>query len=226
MNTKLFLKIFSGIIWLISGLAVLKAQTVTDIDGNVYKTVTIGTQTWMAENLKTTKYNDGTPIPLVADTMVVRAMGRKPVSVPLWIVVGSGAYCWYYNIKIAAYHVYGALYNRIAVNTRMLCPTGWHVLGIDEWTTLTNYLGDSIAGGKLKENGTVNWHYPNTGATNESGFTALPGGWRDENGVYQEIGYQGVFWSSTYSYPCARCPRGNKKVSISYDSSQVEYAVG
>jgi len=226
MKTKKLLMVFTGIILFLSGSAASKAQTIADIDGNVYKTVTIGTQTWMAENLKTTKYNDSTSIPLVADTMVVIIVGRRPARVPLWMVVGSGAYCWYNNNLTAYKNVYGALYNRNAVNSKMLCPTGWYVPGIDEWTILTNYLGDSVAGGKLKENDTTHWHSPNTAATNESGFTALPGGYRDGNGVYQDIGYQGVFWSSTIYYAGGRAPRTNKYVSISCDSSSVEYAKG
>jgi uncharacterized protein (TIGR02145 family) len=158
--------------------------TVTDTDGNVYQTVTIGTQVWMKENLKTTRYNDGSPIPLVT-------VGST------WINLTTGGYCWY-NDSIAYGNTYGALYNWYAVNTGKLAPKGWHVPSDSEWTVLTTYLGGaSVAGGKLKEVGTTHWGSPNTGATNETGFTALPGGVRDYNGTFSHIGSYGFWWSST-----------------------------
>jgi uncharacterized protein (TIGR02145 family) len=159
--------------------------TVTDNDGNVYNTVTIGTQTWMAENLKTTKYNDNTSIPLVTDNTA-------------WAALTTSGYCWYNNDAATYKATYGALYNWYTVNTGKLCPTGWHVPTDAEWTTLTTYLGgESIAGGKLKATGTTYWASPNTGATNESGFTALPGGYRYGNGTCFSIGGYGIWWSST-----------------------------
>jgi uncharacterized protein (TIGR02145 family) len=168
-----------------AGLTELQAQTVKDIDGNVYKTVTIGKQVWMAENLKTTKYNDGTAIPLVADDKA-------------WEALTAPAYCWYNNDATANKKTYGALYNWYTVNTNKLCPKGWHVPTDEEWTTLTTYLkGESVAGGKLKETGTTHWQSPNTGATNETGFTALPSGTRSYNGTYYPIGSLGFWWSST-----------------------------
>jgi len=154
-------------------------STVTDIDGNVYKTVTIGTQTWMAENLKTTKYNDGTNIPNVTDSVT-------------WAGLSTPGYCWYEN-NIANKTTYGALYNWYAVNTAKLAPTGWHVSTYAEWTTLTN----SVAGGKLKEIGTTHWDSPNTGATNETGFTALPGGIRYYDGQFDDVGSTGGWWGAT-----------------------------
>jgi len=159
--------------------------TVTDIDGNVYKTITIGTQTWMAENLRTTKYRDGTAIPNVTDNTA-------------WSNLTTPAYCWYSNDASSYKSRYGALYNWYAVNTGMLAPTGWHVATDAEWTTLTTFLGgESVAGGKLKETGTVNWGSPNTGATNSSGFTALPGGCRfNYDGAFNYAGYDGNWWSS------------------------------
>ena len=165
------------------GLTGLQAQTVKDIDGNVYKTVTIGKQVWMAENLKTTKYNDGTSIPLVTDSTAWKAL-RTP------------AYCWYNN-DIANKEIYGALYNWYAVKTNKLCPSGWHVPNDAEWTTLTTYLGDvNVSGGKLKETGTTHWKNPNTGADNSSGFTALSGGYRFFNGTFFYNGYLGYWWCS------------------------------
>ena len=160
--------------------------TVTDIDGNVYKTVKIGNQWWMAENLKVTKYKDGSAIPNVTKGT-------------LWNGLTTGAYCNYDN-KESNVATYGRLYNWYAINTGNLCPTGWHVPTDAEWTTLIDYLGGtSVAGGKLKETGTTHWNSPNTGATNETGFTALPGGYRGINGAFFSIGYYGYWCSATES---------------------------
>lgn len=162
----------------------LRAQ-VTDIDGNVYQTVTIGTQVWMKENLKTTKYNDGTSIPNVTDNTA-------------WGSLTTGAYCIYNNDPAIA-NVYGKLYNYFAViDNRNICPTGWHVPSDTEWTILETYLGGtSIAGGRLKETGTTHWLPPNTGATNETGFTALPSGSRYYTGAFEYLYNVGHWWSST-----------------------------
>lgn len=160
-------------------------NTVTDIDGNIYHTVTIGTQVWMVENLKTTKYNDGTSIPNVTTDNTV------------WTNLLTPGYCWYNNDETTYKSTYGALYNWYTVNTGKLAPLGWHVPTDTEWTTLTTYLGGgSIAGGKLKETGTSHWSSPNTGATNETGFTAIPVGGRGNYGAFGSIGYDGNWWSS------------------------------
>jgi uncharacterized protein (TIGR02145 family) len=165
------------------------SNTVTDIDGNVYHTVTIGTQVWMVENLKTTRYNNGISIPLVTD-------------VTAWYNLITPGYCWYNN-DINYKDIYGALYDWYTVNTGKLAPTGWHVPSDAEWTILTDFLGgESVAGGKMKTIGTIEagtglWFAPNTGATNESGFTALPGGNRLYSGVFYDIGNTGFWWSST-----------------------------
>ena len=157
---------------------------ITDIDGNVYDTVTIGTQTWMKENLKTTHYADGSAIPLVNDNAA-------------WINLTTPGYCWYDNDRATYAQTYGALYNWHTVNTGKLCPTGWHVPTSAEWETLITYLGGwIIAGGKLKETGTEHWQSPNEGATNESGFTAHPGGWVSGEG-FTDISTSGPLWSST-----------------------------
>ena len=157
---------------------------ITDYDGNEYQTVFIGKQLWMAENLKTTTYDDGTPIPNVTGNTE-------------WSYLTTGAYCWYNN-EASYKDAYGALYNWYTVNTGKLCPTDWHVPTDSEWTTLTEYLGGmSVAGGKLKEVGTTHWDNPNTGATNESGFTALPGGYRLGYKSFKNIGNNGCWWSST-----------------------------
>lgn len=163
--------------------------TVTDIDGNVYKTVTIGTQTWMAENLKVTKYRNGDPIPNITVNST-------------WAALTSGAYCWYNN-SAPNKTIYGALYNWYAVvDSRNLAPTGWHIPTDAEWTTLTTSLGgESVSGGKLKEAGTTHWISPNTGATNSSGFTALPGGFRvKDDRFFDGMGEYGLWWSNT-EYP-------------------------
>jgi len=159
--------------------------TVTDIDGNVYHTVTIGTQVWMVENLKTTKYRNGDPIPNV--TLDAS-----------WTALTSGAYCLYNN-DAANKITYGALYNWFAVSdSRNIAPVGWHVPTDAEWTTLTDYLGGtSVAGGKLKESGTSHWITPNTGATNSNSFTALPGGFRGFNGAFNYVDYYGFWWPTT-----------------------------
>lgn len=159
--------------------------TITDQDGNVYKTVTIGTQTWMAENLRTTTYNDGTTIPNIT------GIG--------WTDLTTGAYCNYNNTtNTDTIATFGRLYNWFAVNTGKLAPKGWHVPTDAEWITLTNYLGgDSITGYKLKEIGTKHWRSPNTRATNEVGFTALPGGFCIENSLFGNIGNIAFWWSTT-----------------------------
>jgi uncharacterized protein (TIGR02145 family) len=156
--------------------------TVTDIDGNDYKTVTIGTQTWMAENLRVTKYNDGTSIPNVTDSIA-------------WEALTTGAYCNQQNDDGNS-QIFGRLYNWYAVSTGKLCPAGWHIPDLDEWNVLVDYLGgQSIAGGKLKETGFNHWSSLNTNATNESGFTALPGGYRYLSEFNFEGG-TGVWWST------------------------------
>jgi len=158
--------------------------TVTDIDGNIYHTITIGTQIWMVENLKVTRYNDGSNIPFITDNTS-------------WSALTTPGYCWYNNDATTNKNIYGALYNWFTVNTGKLCPSGWHVPSDVEWQTLSNNLGgNSVAGGKLKEAGTSHWHSPNVGATNESGFTALPGSCRNSNGTFYTANYSGLYWGS------------------------------
>ena len=167
--------------------------TMTDNNGNVYKTITIGTQTWMAENLKTTKYRNGDPIANVTGSS--------------WTSLVTGAYCWYNNDSTIYKSIYGALYNWYSVNdSRNIAPAGWHVATDSEWTTLTTFLGgESVAGVKLKETGISHWLTPNTGSTNNSGFTALPGGNNDKSGSFNLVSYNGYWWSSTdYSSTNAR----------------------
>jgi uncharacterized protein (TIGR02145 family) len=163
--------------------------SVTDIDLNVYNTVTIGTQTWIVENLKTTKYNDNTEIPLITDNNA-------------WAALTSPGYSWYYN-ETSYKNNFGALYNWYTVDSssnggKNVCPVGWHVPTVAEWATLTTFLGgENVAGGKLKEIGSTIWTNPNMGANNETGFSALPGGSRDLYGFFNGIGTYGIWWAVT-----------------------------
>jgi uncharacterized protein (TIGR02145 family) len=159
-----------------------------DGDNNYYPVVQIGTQLWMAENLKTTKYNDGKDIPNVTGS-------------EKWVVLTTGAYCNYDNSTDDNFiATYGRLYNWYAVNTGKLAPVGWHVPTDAEWTQLTDYLGGVfVASGKLKESVTTHWFSPNEGATNETGFSALPGGYRFKEGTFANLGRIGYWWSATSS---------------------------
>jgi len=165
--------------------------SVSDIDGNIYKTIQIGTQLWMAENLKTTKFNDGTLIPDVTDEIE-------------WQNLTTPGYSWYNNDAASYKTTFGALYNWYAVSTDKLCPTGWHVPIDSEFKTLSDYLGDN-SGNKLTETGSNHWiGFDDLGATNGSGFTGLPGGFRyyyhSNNGPevnFAGIGETGSWWSAT-----------------------------
>jgi Fibrobacter succinogenes major domain (Fib_succ_major). len=178
------IKLFAVAIFLL-GITGCQTHSIKDVDGNKYKTVTIGTQVWMAENLKTTKYNDGTEIPLVTNN-------------DNWAKLTTPAYSWYDNDTSENKKTYGALYNWYSVNTNKLCPKGWHVPTDGDWMIMVTYLkeGESV-GGSMKEVGTNHWKIPNTGATNKSGFTALPGGYRSVEGIFNYIGIFGYWWSST-----------------------------
>jgi uncharacterized protein (TIGR02145 family) len=249
MRTKKFLIILTGIILYVAAgcdklelatipivktdsLAVVKSDslpitfnpdlnygTVTDIDGNEYKTVQIGTQTWMAENLRTTRYDDGSAIQLLKAVRAhYNADPNDPGSIIYldseWDTIGlfSKSYCWPVDDKTIA-NPYGALYTWCAAmngaasssqspsGIQGVCPTGWHLPSDQEWTTLTEYLGgQSVAGGKLKEADTIHWASPNSdletgeGATNESGFTAVGSG---EAGDGLLLKLMCKWWSST-----------------------------
>jgi uncharacterized protein (TIGR02145 family) len=160
---------------------------ITDADGNVYTSVTIGTQVWMIENLKTTKYGNGDLIGTTTPATLDISAEDTP------------KYQWAYDGNESNVNTYGRLYTWYAVtDTRNVCPVGWHVPTDAEWTTLTTSLGgEDVAGGKLKEAGTSHWITPNEGATNSSGFTALPSGYRLDNGAYKNFGYYDYWWSST-----------------------------
>jgi len=152
---------------------------VTDIDGNVYKTLSIGNQIWMAENLKVSRFNEGTQI---GTTFTMFSL--------------ASAYCWYNNDSATYGNTYGALYNWYAAKTGKLCPVGWHVPSDLEWTALGDYLGgSSVAGSKMKEAGIEHWITPNRGSTNESGFSGLPAGNRNGD-FFGGIGTIGEWWST------------------------------
>jgi uncharacterized protein (TIGR02145 family) len=164
-------------------------STVSDVDNNTYNTVQIGTQCWTQSNLKVSKYSNGDNIP-------------TGLSNSAWENTTSGAYAIYNNAPVND-GLYGKLYNHYAVTDgRGLCPTGWHVPSDAEWTTLENQLGgSSVAGGALKSTATQptpgGWASPNSGATNSSGFTALPGGFRLNSGDFFHLTDYGYWWSSS-----------------------------
>ena len=200
------LKFENGNYVIIPGLSAanptIKENIVTDIDGNNYKFVVIGNQTWMSENLKTTKYNDGTNIPNVTDNT-------------LWSNLSSGAWS-YYNNDIENNNIYGKLYNGHVTNSstngnKNVCPTGWHVPSVMEWTILSNYLGGSdIAGSKLKEAGTTHWLSPNSDANNASNFTAVASGTKFPDGHFDSFGTWTTLWSNNGSnYMDLNCANGN-----------------
>ena len=154
----------------------------TDIDGNNYTSIVIGSQTFLKENLKTTRYLNGDAIP----TTTTDVSGEA-----------SPKYQWAYNDDEDNVSTYGRLYTwYTATDSRNICPTGWHVPSDAEWEALKAYLGgELVSGGLVKETGTTHWQTPNTGATNTTGFTALPAGYRTLNGSYASIGLTGPFWS-------------------------------
>lgn len=189
---------------IIMGVDACGGGTVTDIDDHIYKTVTIGKQIWLAENLRVTRYRNGDPIPYVTDNNE-------------WYNLTTGAYC-HYDHDTSYVATYGRLYNWYAVaDSRGIAPEGWHVPSDEEWKQLEMYLGMSRAeadrrggmrgtneGGKLKTTGTIEagtglWYSPNRDATNESGFSALPAGYRQYLGWFDALHYRARFWSSTES---------------------------
>ena len=177
------------------------SDAVTDIDGNYYNIVNIGTQVWLTENLRVTHFADGSSIQQVSDNTE-------------WSGLSTPGFCWYDN-DINNKNTYGALYNWYTVDAasnggKNLCPDGWHVSSDAEWNSLASFLDPtlSVSGGKLKEAGTTHWQSPNTGATNESGFTALPGGSRDIFGHFSNIGTNGLWWTATVSDPGYSYMRG------------------
>jgi uncharacterized protein (TIGR02145 family) len=189
----------------------LSSTTISDVEGNIYNIRAIGVQVWMVENLKTTKYNDGTVIPNVTDDA---GWPGEPT---------TDAYCWYNN-DVANKTPYGALYNVIAVNNDKLCPIGWHVATNDDWHKMILFLDPDatqgideslIAGSMIKESGTFHWDASNeTNATNESGFTALPGGIRYpyNMGGFAQLGNNANYWSAGSGYEVRLLISGNRGI--------------
>jgi uncharacterized protein (TIGR02145 family) len=171
---------------LLSSYTSLLASGLVDIDGNNYPVVKIGNQIWMKENLRVSRYRNGDPIPIVTDNTA-------------WSGLTTGARSWYNNDSTSFEIPYGNLYNWYAASdNRNICPPGWHVPSDADWTVLTNYLGgESVAGGKMKSVGTAYWNSPNVGATNESGFSSLPGGSRGNGGSFSGIRILTMFWNAT-----------------------------
>ncbi len=190
---------------LLERIKLLEGSVARDFDGNIYNTVEIGNLIWMTENLRTTHYKDGTAIPLVINS------GE-------WFKVEGAHYCWYNNDEPTYKILYGALYNWYAVNSEKLCPSGWHVATDEDWTSLTSLAGGgNVAGGVLKEAGTTHWQIPNTGATNQLGFTALPGGGRSGlNGAFGYIRSDGNWWSAT-----AYSTTNSYFHSMTYDNARI-----
>ncbi len=202
-----------GVAYGSDGIFTTLTEPVTDIENNSYNTVRIGTQLWMAENLKTTKYNDGTTIPLVTENSV-------------WAGLLTDAYCWYNNDEGKYRNVYGALYNGYAVGNEKLCPEGWHIPSVTEWQVLIDHLGGmDVAGSKLKEVGTEHWGKPNLYTTNETSFSALPAGRRyqySNPGAFDALIIESYMWTSSEQSKNLKCYSsgvfnevGNRTVGLS-----------
>ncbi|MFH0898415.1 MAG: fibrobacter succinogenes major paralogous domain-containing protein [bacterium] len=192
-----------------NNITITPGPDVIDIDSNLYHSVTIGTQTWLTENLKVKHYRDGVLIPNVIDST-------------LWGANLTGARCYYNNDSITYADTYGALYNWYAVaNSSNICPTGWHMPSKDEWSVLiTNLGGYNIAADKMKETGTAHWLSPNANATNESGFTALPGGFRRINNTFDYLGGVCFFWAAKYG------TSGNSFYNLCGEDSEIYNDIG
>ena len=177
---------YTGVEWKFLGFGSGNGYSgnVIDMDGNVYPTIIIGSQEWMAENLRVTHYRNGDAIAHFTSNIA-------------WHLPGGGAYCWYNNNESSFKLLSGALYNYYAVtDSRNICPNGWHVPTDAEFTTLSAYLGgDAVAGGKMKSD--IKWTFPNTGATNANSFSAQSGGYRNNAGTFLLNGGYGYYWSTT-----------------------------
>ena len=182
---------------------------IQDYDGNIYTSVRIGNQEWMVENLIVTHYRDGTEIPNVINDIT-------------WNGLSSGAYCWYNNDAIT-YADYGVLYNAYAVqNSKGLAPIGWRIPTYNDFVNLCTYLGGyPIAGGKMKEEGLVHWTNPNTGATNESGFTGLSTGIRYWAGGFDFINELGDYYSSSWY----ELPDAPYHLTLNYDNTVASLSI-
>jgi uncharacterized protein (TIGR02145 family) len=169
---------------------------VSDIDGNCYRTIQIGNEIWMAENLKTSRYNDGIPIPNVTDNTEWENL-LSSISTPPYVT--TGAYCWYSNDSATYENDYGKLYNWGVINSGKICPVGWHVPGWIDYLEM-NFISEdcylnSYLGGTLMESGSNHWINPYSACiNNETGFSAIPSGKRNSDGTFTELGYSAYFW--------------------------------
>jgi uncharacterized protein (TIGR02145 family) len=180
---------------------------IVDGDGNIYQSVKIGNQEWLTENLRTTKYIDGSHI-------------ANMIMPEDWQYITGPAYSWYDNDSVTN-KIYGVLYNLYAANSAKLCPKGWHVATENDWNELFTFLGgESVAANKLKETGTQHWLSTSVDVTNETGFSALPGSWRDDAGYFGNIGFFGYWWAATLNSTAS----GNS-ICMSYESGQIYKAV-
>ena len=210
-------QVYYGVILSVS---TIEGSQVSDADDNVYNVIDIGAQSWMLENLKVTKFADGTGI-------------RLGIENSQWALEDSYAFCWFLNSESGNKDTYGALYNWTVVNSEKdLCPAGWHIPDDADWTELVEFLGGAdLAGGKLKEEGTAHWVSPNTGATNESGFTARPGSYRAATGEFftEEARTVGAWWSAgdggADSYPSIKLYANDAKLYTEESDAGSGYSV-
>jgi uncharacterized protein (TIGR02145 family) len=179
-----------------------ESEIVKDIDGNIYHTVKIGNQVWLKENLRTTSYTNGDKIETTTPhNLNISGNSENIVISPESVIrdeKDTPKYQWAYNGDDSLATIYGRLYTWDATNdARGICPQGWHIPNANEWSILTKHLGnDVVAGGKLKDVDLKLWNEPNTGATNESGFTALPAGGRNNDGTFSGLGYYAAWWTT------------------------------
>jgi len=219
--------IFSGLLGLVSitcfsqenktvtpaGALALSSETVTDIDGNIYQTVQVGGQLWMKENLRTTRYRNGDPIPttnpptldissqLKTDPLAASDYSQPSAPKPNQPADQLPKYQWAYDGLEKNAAVYGRLYTWYAAgDERHICPDGWHLPSDKEWNSIVGLRGGNVtAGGQLKETGTEHWAEPNVGATNESGFSARGAGGRNLDGTFSGLGKYAAWWTSSPS---------------------------
>jgi len=222
------LQVFNGIRWV--GMTPGEAKTPIIVTPPApIETVTIGNQVWMVKNLSVDRYRNGDPIPQVTNAVA-------------WGSLTTGAWCWYNNDSATYAEKYGRLYNWYAVNDpRGLAPVGYRVASNSDWSKLTKFLSptadttctncfpSSTAGGALKDAGIINWASPNTGGTNVTGFTALPGGDRNSAGVFNYVRSYGSFWTSTSFQPSTALFRylfsGSASIANNFDDKRVGYSV-
>lgn len=193
--------------------------TIYDIDNNKYKIIGIGTQIWMAENLKVTRLNNGKPIQNIKDSVE-------------WYRAEKPGYCWYNNDSVQNGQTYGALYNHFTIKTDSLCPVGWHVPSSEEWNVLIEYIGGrEVAGGELKKNGVYYWEEPNLKATDKYGFSALPGGYRDAltDARFSSIKLRALFWCredlSNFYAPFIGLNFSSSSAGLSFKSKQTGLSI-